>query len=71
MAKSGWVAALEFLKGLPTDVQNTLKIPDKEDPYGHYTYQVNMQTGAWNKPLMYQLKYTGLVADRRWSTTTS
>ncbi len=34
MGKSGWEAALAFLRELPADIQRTLKIPHTEDPYG-------------------------------------
>ncbi|MGD8541168.1 MAG: hypothetical protein PVI39_02675, partial [Desulfobacteraceae bacterium] len=34
LGKSGWQAALEFLNGLPADVQRSLKIPNAVDPYG-------------------------------------
>jgi hypothetical protein len=34
MGKSGWEAALAFLRELPADIQRTLKIPRTEDPYG-------------------------------------
>lgn len=34
LGKSGWQAALDFLNGLPADVQRSLKIPNAVDPYG-------------------------------------